>query len=89
MILECRHVWDYISDFLDDSLATEIRTMLQQHLESCEICSAVLDSMRNIVILTTDDHVFELPSGFSHRLHARLEREIVVPPSSGGKQRVH
>jgi hypothetical protein len=49
---------------------------VQKHLEHCEICSAILDSTRNILILTADDRVFELPLGFSERLHARLEVEI-------------
>ena len=76
MILDCKHVWDYISDFLDDSLPPETKELVQQHLESCEICSAILDSTRNILILTADDRVFELPAGYSERLHARLAREI-------------
>jgi anti-sigma factor RsiW len=74
--LDCKHVWDYISDFLDDSLPPETREMVQRHLENCEICSAILDSTRNILILTADDRVFELPTGFSDRLHARLAKEI-------------
>jgi hypothetical protein len=45
-------------------------------LETCEICSAVLDSTRNIVVLMADDRVFELPAGFSQRLHARLDKEL-------------
>ena len=76
MALECKHVWDYISEFLDDSLAPETRELVQKHLENCEICSAILDSTRNILILTADDRVFELPAGYSERLHARLAREI-------------
>ena len=76
MVLECKHVWDYISEFLDDSLAPETRELVQKHLENCEICSAILDSTRNILILTADDRVFELPAGYSERLHARLAREI-------------
>lgn len=76
MVLECKHVWDYISEFLDGSLAPETKKLVQQHLETCEICSAILDSTRNILILTADDHVFELPAGYSERLHARLAREI-------------
>ena len=76
MVLECKHVWDYISEFLDDSLPAEKRELIQRHLEVCEICSAVLDSARNILILTADDRVFELPAGFSERLHTRLAREI-------------
>jgi anti-sigma factor RsiW len=74
--LDCKHVWDYISEFLDDSLPEATRELVQKHLETCEICSAILDSTRNILILTADDRVFELPAGYSERLHARLAREI-------------
>jgi len=81
MVIECRHVWEYISGFLDDSLPLETKELVQKHLEHCEICSAILDSTRNILVLTADDRVFELPVGFSERLHARLDREI-----SGGLQ---
>jgi anti-sigma factor RsiW len=76
MIIECKHVWDHISGYLDDSLSPEIREVVQRHLETCEICSAILDSTRNILVLTADNRVFELPVGFSDRLHARLAREI-------------
>ena len=76
MVLECKHVWDYISEFLDDSLPPETKELVQKHLENCEICSAILDSTRNILILTADDRVFELPAGYSERLRARLAREI-------------
>ena len=76
MVLECKHVWGYISEFLDDSLPRETKELVQKHLENCEICSAILDSTRNILILTADDRVFELPAGYSERLHARLAREI-------------
>jgi hypothetical protein len=76
VVLECKHVWDYISEFLDDSLAPETKELVQKHLETCEICSAVFDSTRNILILTADDLAFELPAGYSERLHARLAQDI-------------
>lgn len=76
MVLECKHVWDYISGYLDDDLPQETKERVQMHLDHCEICSAILDSTRNIIVLTADDRVFELPVGFSERLHARLDREI-------------
>jgi hypothetical protein len=53
-----------------------MRDLVQKHLDHCEICSAILDSTRNILILTADDLVFELPVGFSERLHARLDEEM-------------
>ena len=76
MVIDCKHVWDYISDYLEDSLPQETRDLVQKHLEHCEICSAILDSTRNILVLTADDRIFELPIGFSERLHARLAKEI-------------
>jgi hypothetical protein len=38
--------------------------------------AAILDSTRNIIILTADERVFELPVGFSERLHARIDLEL-------------
>lgn len=79
MVIECKHVWDYISEYLDGTLSDETRELVQKHLDHCEICSAILDSTRNIVILTADDRVFNLPAGFSDRLHTRLDRELRGP----------
>jgi Putative zinc-finger len=76
VVLDCKHIWDCISGYLDDTLSPELRDLVQKHLDHCEICSAVLDSTRNILILTADDLIFELPVGFSERLHSRLDQEM-------------
>jgi predicted anti-sigma-YlaC factor YlaD len=76
VVIDCKHVWDHLSDFLDDALSSETRKLVQKHLEHCEVCSAILDSTRNILILTADERVFQLPLGYSERLHARLDEEI-------------
>jgi len=76
MELNCKHVWAHISDYIDDSVAPELRADIERHLEHCEICSAILDSTRNILVLTADDRTFELPVGFSKRLHQRLAQEL-------------
>jgi hypothetical protein len=76
LVIDCKHVWEHISGYLDDSLGASALNEVQKHLEHCEICSAILDSTRNILILTADQRVFELPLGFSERLHARLDEEM-------------
>jgi anti-sigma factor RsiW len=83
VVIECKHVWTHISGYLDGTLDAALLAAVQRHLEHCEICSAVLDSTRNILILTADDRVFELPLGVSERLHARLDAEIPLMGSSG------
>jgi hypothetical protein len=76
MELNCKHVWARISDYIDQSVPLEVREDIERHLEHCEICSAVLDSTRNILVLTADRRTFELPLGFSKRLHERLAKEL-------------
>jgi anti-sigma factor RsiW len=73
MVLNCRHVWDRISDYIDGTLDSAVRADIERHLAGCEICSAVLDSTRNVIVLMADDRIFELPLDYSKRLHARLD----------------
>lgn len=81
MLLNCKHVWAYVSDYIDGALEEDLREQIERHLEHCEICSAVIDSTRNILRLTADGRTFEIPIGFSDRLHARLAREIAEADS--------
>jgi len=76
MKLDCKHVWEHISGYLDHELDPALLEAVQRHLESCEVCSAVFDSTRNILVLTADDRTFELPVGYSERLHERLAAVI-------------
>lgn len=78
MEVNCKHVWDCISEYLDGSVTLAQRTEIEAHLAVCEICSAVLDSTRNILILTGDDRTFELPMGYSERLHQRIAKELAA-----------
>ena len=76
MRIDCKHVWEHISAYIDNDVDAELRAEIDRHLETCEICSAVLDSTRKVVILMADDRVCELPAGFSERLHARIDKEL-------------
>ncbi len=76
MKLECKHVWEHISGYIDETVDAKLREEIEKHLQHCEICSAVLDATRNILVLTADDRIFELPVGYSERLHQRLEEEL-------------
>jgi anti-sigma factor RsiW len=82
MRINCEHVWEHISAYIDGEVDEALRAEIDKHLETCEICSAVLDSTRNVVVLVADGRVFELPIGFSNRLHERLESEFELSNSS-------
>lgn len=76
MVLNCKHVWKQISNYLEGSVSPELRDSIEQHLANCRHCAAVLDSTRNILYLVADARTFVLPVGYSERLHARLQQEI-------------
>jgi anti-sigma factor RsiW len=76
MVLNCKHVWKEISNYIDDSVSPELREAIEEHLAHCRHCAAVLDSTRNILYLIADERTFQLPVGYSERLHARLRKEI-------------
>jgi hypothetical protein len=82
MRIDCKHVWEHISAYIENDVDPRLRADIDRHLETCEICSAVLDSTRNVVILMADSRVFELPTGFSERLHERIDRELDEPKDS-------
>ena len=76
MVLDCKHVWRQISNYIDGTVPPEQRDAIELHLANCRHCAAVLDSTRNILVLVADDRTFELPVGYSDRLHARLQAEL-------------
>jgi anti-sigma factor RsiW len=76
MVLDCKHVWRQISDYIDGDLDTSVRASVEEHLAHCRHCAAILDSTHNILYLIVDDRTFTLPVGFSERLRARLESEL-------------
>ncbi len=82
MVLDCKHVWRQISNYIDGTVPPEQRDAIEAHLANCRHCAAVLDSTRNILVLVADDRTFELPVGYSDRLHARLQEELNT--ESGG-----
>jgi anti-sigma factor RsiW len=73
MTLNCKHVWAQVSEYIDGSVAPEMKQAIEQHLAHCRHCSAVLDSTRNILVLIGDQRTFEVPVGFGERLHQRLQ----------------
>ena len=76
MVLDCKHVWRELSNYIDGDLDPLVRRDMEKHLAHCRHCAAILDSTHNILYLIADERTFTLPTGFSERLHARLEGEL-------------
>jgi hypothetical protein len=73
MVVKCEEVWREVSNYLDGDVSPDLRTAIDEHVRGCKGCTAVLDGTRNVVQLFGDERMLEVPLGFSHRLHRRLE----------------
>jgi hypothetical protein len=73
MVVKCEEVWCEVSNYLDGDVSTDLRAAIDEHVRGCKRCTAVLDGTRNVVQLYGDERMLEVPLGFSHRLHRRLE----------------
>ena len=60
MVIDCKHVWSYISEYLDGTLLDETGNC-SKALDHCEICSAILDSTRSVIILVALYRVSNCP----------------------------
>ena len=68
----CQEVWQELVNYTEGDLTPEMRDRIEHHLQRCSHCRAVYDGSRNIVQLLGDERLFDLPHGFSQRLHSRL-----------------
>ena len=72
--LDSPHVFQHISDYIDDEVPADLRARMEVHFKECKHCVAVLDGTRNIVQLFGDKRTFEVPSGFSERLYQKIPK---------------
>jgi anti-sigma factor RsiW len=76
MVVNCEQVWREVSNYLDGEVEPSLRVAIQQHVRGCSRCAAVVDGTRNIIQLYGDERMMEVPLGFSHRLHRRLDENM-------------
>ena len=67
MVVNCEHVWQEISNYLEGDVSPELRAAMEAHFRECRHCTAILDGTRNVMHLYADNRVIELPAGFTAR----------------------
>jgi anti-sigma factor (TIGR02949 family) len=72
----CRQLLGSLSEYVDGELDDELCSVLEQHLESCENCRIVVDTLRKTVYLyheSTQDET--IPPDIRTRLYKSLNIE--------------
>ena len=76
MTITCEEVQREISNYLDEETSENLGAAIDEHLQGCKHCKAVLDGIHNVVRLYGDERMTEMPPGFSHRLHQMLDANM-------------
>ena len=75
-MVSCKKVIAEISNVLADAVEPKLRSEIEDHLRHCRRCSTLLDSTRKVLVISGDERTFEVPLGYSQRLHHYLDAQF-------------
>jgi predicted anti-sigma-YlaC factor YlaD len=75
-MVSCQEVLDHLSESVDGTIEPKLRKQIIWHLRMCRKCRVMHDTVRQMLVIVADDRVFEIPDGYSERLHAAIERHL-------------
>ncbi len=71
---QCRRLLGSLSEYIDGELQAELCAQIEEHLQGCENCRIVVDTLRKTVDLYEQAAPpAKLPEGVRERLFLRLE----------------
>ncbi len=70
--IECGHVRELSSDYIDDDLDETERKRIMEHLEKCGLCMAFINTLKATVGLLGSSDTPEPPSTLKDRIRSNL-----------------
>ena len=75
-MVSCEHVLNELSNFIDGDIDPSLKKEIEDHLKTCRRCSVLHDTIHKVLIIVGDERAFEVPFGYSERLHAFIDRQL-------------
>jgi anti-sigma factor (TIGR02949 family) len=76
---DCRKLLGSLSDYVDGELSEELCSVLEHHMEDCEDCRIVVDTLRKTVYLFhKTSETDNMPADIRQRLFKSLDLEDYV-----------
>ena len=75
-MVSCHEVLENLSGFIDQEIDGLLRAEIESHLRMCDRCTVLHDSLRKVLIIAADERTFEIPVGYSERLHAFIDQHL-------------
>jgi len=80
-LLSCKDFLEELSDFLDESLAPEIRRELERHVAECPNCWVICDTTRKTIQVYRGMEPVPIPVEIETRLMAAVVRKMAAKGS--------
>jgi anti-sigma factor RsiW len=75
-MVSCKKLAQNLSGYIEGDVDNELRSEIERHLSHCRRCSVLLDSVRKVLVISGDEHTFEILIGYEERLHSFLDSHI-------------
>jgi anti-sigma factor (TIGR02949 family) len=79
----CKDLLGNLSDYIDGELSADLCQELQRHMEGCENCRVVFDTMtKTLYLYHADAQEMEVPADVRGRLFETLHLDDLLKPKS-------
>ena len=75
-MLTCKDFLHELSDYLDESVDSEIRAKLEKHITECPNCWVIADTTRKTIQIYKGMEPQSIPSDIESRLVVALEKKL-------------
>ena len=73
--MTCEELLRMLNDYVDGDIDPSICEGFEKHIEACNPCRIVVDTIRKTITLYKDEAVCELPLRFREKLRATLREK--------------
>lgn len=74
--MNCRSIVKELSNYLDESLDTTLKTSIEKHLEHCDDCRVVVDTTKKTIQIFCNSEPAPLPEDTRMRLREALVKHL-------------
>jgi len=72
----CQHLLGDLSDYLDSEVSAELCAEIEEHMDGCDNCQVVIDTLRKTILLYREMPQPDMPDGVRQRLYKALDLDL-------------
>lgn len=77
-MLTCKDFLSELSEYLDETLDSEVRLKLEKHITECPNCWVITDTTKKTIQIYKGMEPYPIPADVESRLMAALERKLAA-----------